>query len=169
MSTTYQFSFHANIRVDLPTNAVAALDELLGETVKPSSTLPEHQFFSDGLPSRRFRKSHSGFPPEAYACSVWVERDNVGNICRRGVNLQFPSEKLEGVYEDCLPFASWLANISACDGFVGSFHQAETVDLNPTLLFIFRQQLYLGDSSEAYSFTTGDVVSFRPDPLKPHH
>lgn len=159
MSSSYKFTFQIDLELGLQTDSVAVIDYLLRQTDALPKTLPDHSFFSHGLPSRRFGLTYASFPSQAYSSLRWRERNTNGDIIRHAIDLLFPSEKLEGIYEECLPFASWLASLSISNGFVGAFHQTDLADFNPTLLFLRDQDLYMGNTSEAHSFKTGDKMS----------
>lgn len=134
MSDAYNFSFKTDIRVDLPDFEIQTLDFLMGVSAERLTELPAHVFFKDGLPKSSFKDHYKDFPPQAYACISWTENKSSGAIARRAVDLYFPSQAFEDIYQDCLPYAAWLASLSVKNGFAGSFSLSDSEDFNPTLI-----------------------------------
>lgn len=159
MSDAYKFSFKTDLQIDLSTCEIKTLEFLMGVSDERPSVLPKHVFFKDGLSKSSFKEPYRDFPPQAYACNVWTETTRSGDLSRRAVDLYLPSQKLEDIYQDCLPFAAWLASLSVKNGFAGSFRLSDSEDFNPTLLFVSKSELYFGDMNEAHSFITGKKLA----------
>ena len=160
MSRHYVFSLSTDLDTDLPAETIDAIAYILGGDHDAPESLPQHSFFQQGFQRRSYKMQYGNFPKESYSSELWAEKNSRGEITRRAVNLRLPSLKLEEIYGNCLPFASWLATISYRSGYVGSFNGEDFEDFEPTLLFFYEAELYVGTADDAQSFSTGNTVRF---------
>lgn len=156
MSTVYRFSFRTEIINKLPTESQDVFDFLMGHGGQPPTVMPDHPTFKNNIRIPQFNTQYRHFPPDSYRCATWEETRPPG----RHIDLYLPGVVFGDIYDCCLPLASWLASISLSEGAVGGFQMADYSDFNPTLLFIFKKELYLGDGNEAHSFLTGEPLAW---------
>lgn len=158
MSEAYNFSFKIDLKCDLSSGEIKALEFLMGASDHSPAMLPDHQLYSDGLPDLSFLGQYRDFPLESYTFNSWLEHSRNGEITRRAIDLYFPSQAFEDIYQDCLPLAAWLASLSVKNGFAGSFSLSDSEDFNPTLLFVSDGEIYIGTAAKAHSFLTGQEL-----------
>ncbi|PWQ99550.1 hypothetical protein [Leucothrix arctica] len=131
---------------------------MVGDSNETPNLVKEHNYFESALSNYPFGFQYRDFPKESYISQAWIEKDTLGEVTRHAINLYIPNQKLESIYEDCLPFLSWLASVSATSGYVGSYRNESIDDFAPVLLFIYQGELYMGDSEKAQSFSTGKLL-----------
>jgi hypothetical protein len=160
MSAHYTFSFMAELDSSLSSEDIAVVEYLLGDKTTAPETLPKHSYFKHGLPISPYAQQYRDFSEDFYSAVMRVEHDQQENVAWRVIDLKLPSQKLEGIYEDCLPLVSWLASLSCTSGLVGSFVEENVQCSNAMLLFIYQRELYMGSEAEVHSFLTGNKRCF---------
>ncbi|MBC7991271.1 MAG: hypothetical protein H7Y19_17055 [Luteimonas sp.] len=160
MSDHYAFSISIQLRSDITDAELAAVRYLVDGEGSPPTELPDHEYFSGGLPAESISQVYRDFELGNFLSRSWCNRNPEGIIWDVGVHLYLPGQKLEGVYGDPFALAQWLATLSASVGCIGSI-VCEDDNLGiPTLLFAYKRELHMatfaGDGS-IRSVATGDA------------
>jgi len=158
MSNHYIFRFNADLRLSLSDQERAVIDFKLGSKPNDNTAQGKKAFADCGFSDAPFGFQYREYPAESYRCKLWIVKDDNGGNERLSIDLKLPGKKLEEIYEECLPFASWLACRSLSSGLVGSIGEEAPGDSKPTQLFIFADELYLGTTEEAHSFSSGKII-----------
>ena len=159
MSQSYVFKFTVNLNTKIPEQDMVTIKYLFGDcAIKPDS-FPDHTFFSNSAEISPFRFSYENSLKGSYIFDFWGDKDK--SKSRYSMNLYIPSLKLEEIYEYYLPFISWLSTFGLSSGYAGSFSLESAEDFDPMLLFVFKNSIYLGDTHSAFSFLSGEKISFK--------
>jgi hypothetical protein len=160
MSNHYAFSLSIQLRSDITDAELAALRYLVDGEGSPPTDLPDHEYFSGGLPAEFIWQVYRDFKLGNFLSRSWCNRSPEGIILDVGVQLYLPGQKLESVYGDSFALAQWLVSLSASVGCIGSI-VCEDDNLGiPTLIFAYKRELHIatfaGDGSIC-SVVTGDA------------
>lgn len=132
----------------------AVLNYVFNAVDAAPDSYPDHGYFHSVVPQDRFHISYAQMPPGSWQSVFWTVQGDAG-LEQAGVNLTLPGNKLEGLMQDILPLASWLASLAVGDGCMG-MAMAETGGPRdePMVLFCRCGKLYIGKASleDACSF-----------------
>jgi hypothetical protein len=141
MSDHFTLDFCCDLRGELTATERSTLEYLVRGGVAPPPVLPEHPYFERGLTEYPNWRAYKGFEPGQFNSTLWVRGGQPGAELL-GLSLRLPSLKIEAMYEDALPYLTWLATLSESHGFAGHTFCEETRRLG-SLLFIFERELYV--------------------------
>ncbi|PCM45805.1 hypothetical protein [Marinobacter sp. ANT_B65] len=145
MSNYYTFTLNLKLKRNLTYTDITVLEYILNGEGAPPTDLPDHNFFDNGLPKHVYWKSYKDFSVGSWRSEFWKSVYSPGCIAdgemNYGVNIHLPSTKMEGALSE-LPFACWLATISASIGYVGAITcEDDGVGMPLLLMFVSDGQL----------------------------
>ncbi|MEM5535115.1 hypothetical protein WNY58_01805 [Neptuniibacter pectenicola] len=163
MSNHYTFTLNLKFKRNLTATEIAVLDYILNGNGTPPIDLPNHAFFSNGLPKYFYWQSYKEFPVGGWRSEFWQSVYSPGCAAdgqmNYGVNLYLPSHKLEGALSE-LPFACWLAAISSSIGYVGAITcEDDEIGMPLLLLFVSDGQLKISSLPDNLELESAEGIS----------
>jgi hypothetical protein len=163
MSSHYTFLLSFELDPVLALENAAVLQFVLNADSEQPATYPDHAFFQVFSPRDRFHRSYASFPTGAWHSAFWFWGAK-GAPEQPGVNLNLPGQKLEGVFQNLLPLASWLVSLASSDSCVGLVKQDDSVATDrPIILYAKNRRLYLGESSAHGASCYDDGSQYRDE------